>query len=215
MLPNSWATLFLREQPAQAPAVTRAVRGLVAGWEGRALPKVILRRLNALATAVVFVIAALLCSQVSEFIQHYTQNLAGRLDEARREVNGIIVRADAADMPVYAYLNEFTSATNPVFRQQGVALRATIDRASGLEQAYSDIVGAGIIDRPFVFAMHVRRDIATDVFRHFKPAVPLHVAGLLYALMGGVLGVVLYAIVKSLCVLPLRAARFAKSRRTA
>ena len=176
------------------------------------MPHAFFRRLSSLAAVSVAVIAALFCSQMSEFIQQYTQNLAGRLAEARREVDGIIVRADAADMPVYAYLHEFNSASNPVFRQQGVALRATIDRASDLEQAYTNIAHAGMIDRPFVFAMHFHGDIAADVFRHFQPAVPLDAASLLYAAMGGVLGLLLFQLVKALCVMPYRAVRFAKRR---
>lgn len=166
-----------------------------------------LKRINAIAAVTAFALAALVGSQISEFMQQYTQNMAGRLAEAQRAVDGIIHRADSADMPVYEYLDEFTSAKNPVFQQEGVALRATIDRASGLQEAYRAITNAGMLEKPFIFALHVNGSIAGDVFRHFKPAVPVDTASLLYAATTGFFGVVLYELAKLLGLVPVRMVR--------
>lgn len=142
-------------------------------------------------------------------MQQYTQNLAGRLAEARREVDGIIFRAGEADMPVYAYLHEFRSAENPIFQEQGVALRATIDRASGLEAAHRDLLQAGIMERPVIFLKQVDAQIAADVLQHFQPAIAVDQASLVYAGFGGVIGFVLYEIVKALCRAPFKLLRIA------
>lgn len=169
--------------------------------------------MNTLAAAVVFVLAALAGSQLSAFMQQYTQNMAGRLAEAQREVDGIIDRADQADMPVYQYLSEFSSAESPVFQQQGVALRATIDRASGLQEAYRAITRAGLLEKPVVFALHVDSEIAENVLRHFEPAMPVHAAGLLYSGTAGLFGVLLYQLAVILGLAPVRLARRAARKR--
>lgn len=168
--------------------------------------------MNALAVVTAFVLAALAGSQLSEFMQQYTQNMAGRLAEAQHAVAGIIHRADSADMPVYEYLDEFASAGNPVFRQQGVALRATIDRASGLQEAYRAITSAGLLEKPLVFASHVDAEIAADVLRHFKPAVPVDTASLVYAGTTGFLGIMLYELAKLLGFAPVRIAKRLRRR---
>ena len=169
-----------------------------------------LKRMDFLAALSAFAIAALICSQLSQFMQQYTQNLSGRLAEARREVDGIILRAGQADMPVYAYLHEFRSAENPVFQQQGVALRATIDRASGLEEAYRDLTQAGLVTKPFVFLRHADTGIAMTVLEQFKPAIPVDTAGLVYSGLGGVLGLCFYELVKALCRAPFRLRRLVR-----
>lgn len=140
-----------------------------------------LRRLNRLAEAGVALAGGLVCSQLSTFMHHYIQNLSGRLDEAQRDVQGIVARAFQADLPVYAYLREFRLASNPIFVREGEALQAKIDRAAELADAHHALLRAGPLEKPFVFLTHLDPAIAADTWRHFEPAVPLDTVSLTYA----------------------------------
>jgi len=167
----------------------------------------LLRRINMLVLVLAMAAAGLAASQLTAFMQQYTQNLAGRLAEARREVDGIIDRAARADMPVYAYLNEFVTASNPVFRREGHALRARIDRAGWLADSYNALETAGLFKKPFVFVWYLDDDIAADVWRHFSPGIQLDRASLIYAGMGMAVGLVAVEGLRILLLLPVRVVR--------
>ena len=150
---------------------------------------------------------ALCLSQLSNFMQHYTQNLAGRLAEAERDVAAIIDRADQADLPLYAYLNQFRQADNPVFVREGAALQAKIDRAASLSDSLARLRSAGPLEKPYRFAADIDRDIAADTWRHYEPAVPVDAASLAYASAGAVLGLMAYGLLIGVLGWPVRAVR--------
>ncbi|NNG04677.1 MAG: DUF2937 family protein [Inquilinus sp.] len=149
---------------------------------------------------------ALGTSQLSTFMQHYQQNLAGRLAEARRDMAGIAERAGEAGLPIYAYLDEFRRATNPIFVREGVWLQAKINRATTLETNLQALRGADTVTRPYVFVSRFDREIAEETWIDFKPAVPLDATSLIYAAIGGVLGLLAYLPIAGLAGIPGRLA---------
>lgn len=171
-------------------------------------------RLGTITEVLAAAAGALAGSQFSLYLQHYVQNLAGRLAEARAGVEGIIERSRAAGMPVYAYLEEFASAVNPVFRREGEALQEQIDRAGALSAAYHDLARAGLLERPLAFLAHVDREIAADAWRHFEPALPVDAASLAYAAMALLLVLLAWHGLRLVLIAPFAVARrMARPRR--
>ncbi len=166
-----------------------------------------------LALVLVVAAAGLATSQLAAFMQQYTQNLAGRLAEARREVDGIIDRATRANMPVYAYLNAFVTASNPVFRREGQALRARIDRAGWLADSYNALETADLLEKPFVFVWYLDEDVAASTWHHFQPGIQLDRASLIYAGMGVAVAFFSWQLLTLLLVAPVRLARRRRRRR--
>ena len=161
----------------------------------------------------VVVAAGLVGSQLSEFIQQYTQNLAGRRAEAQYEVQGLVARATEAAVPLGAYMSEFTASANPVFVREGEAMQARVDRATALDEAYHEIGHAGLLARPFVFAAHVNADVAADVWRHYRPALPLDSVSVLYCGMLMAVAALAYRVLGLLLAAPLRRALSRRARR--
>ena len=174
-----------------------------------------LRKANGVAAAGTGIAGALGCSQLSEFMQQYRQNLAGRLAEAQRDVTAIAARAREAEMPIYAYLQEFRQATNPVFVREGQALQAKIDRATELAEGLSALEFAGPLTRPFRFVEHLNGEIVADTWQYFQPAVPVDLASLIYATTGAVLGLLAYHLSTTMLAAPVRLARKRRARQAA
>ncbi len=158
--------------------------------------KGILRRFDRLLELLMLIGGAGAASQFSSFVQHYTQNLAGRVAESRVDVDAIVDRARDADMPVYAYLHAFHTASNPIFQREGEALQAKIERAGDLTQAYDRLQVAGLFELPVVFVSHLDMTVAADTWHHFQPSFPLDTASLVYTGMGAALALIAYWLVR-------------------
>lgn len=151
-----------------------------------------LRKAGSLVALAMALTGALGCSQLSTFMQHYQQNVAGRLAEARLDVTAIAERAGEAGLPIYAYLDEFRRASNPIFVREGIWLKSKIDRAAWLESHLDALRNAGTIRRPYTFAVEMDRTIAAETWENFEPAVPLDQVSLIYAAIGALLGLIVY-----------------------
>ena len=155
---------------------------------------------------------ALGSSQLSAFMQHYQQNLAGRLAEARLDVVAIAERAGEAGLPIYAYLDEFRRAANPIFVREGIWLKSKIDRAAWLEAHLGALRNAGPIERPYAFVTRMDQQIAAETWVNFEPSVPLDRVSLVYSAIGGLIGLLLYYPASAAVMAP---ARIINKRRSA
>lgn len=170
------------------------------------------RKLTTLAEVLAAIVGGLAASQFANFTHHYVQNLAGRLDEARRDVAAIAERAAAVGLSVEAYVREFLGAASAVFRSEGAALQAKLSRAEALEAAYAALREAGWLERPVVLLTHFQAEIARDAWRHYEPAAPLDAASLFYAACGAVLALLVLWAAKSLLLVPLHLMRRVRGR---
>ena len=155
---------------------------------------------------------ALGSSQLTAFMQHYQQNLAGRLAEARLDVTAIAERAGEAGLPIYAYLEEFRRAANPIFVREGIWLKSKIERAAWLESHLDAMRNASPVERPYTFATRMDRTIAAETWENFQPAVPLDPVSLAYAAVGALIGLLIYYPTAAVAKTP---ARIIEKRRSA
>lgn len=121
-------------------------------------------------------------SQFPEFSQQYTQRLGGAVSALEDVVADFDASARAAGLSREAALAEMTGTTFLDRRQAD--MKATVARHARLSEDLARIEGAG----PFMRAYHATRltdrDIAQAAFAAYQPAVPLNLAGALFALAG-------------------------------
>ena len=145
------------------------------GWFGK--------KLDSLAGTIVALISGLTSLQLPAFMHAYVQRLGGHLDEARLGL-AAIKTGHAGHIAGNAALRDNLT----------MAAQARVDY---LEAAQSAISGAGSFERPFVFFGKLDRDIALATAHDFTPALPLDLPSLVFALVGIVLGFLVWGAVKS------------------
>jgi|HigsolmetaAR202D_1030399.scaffolds.fasta_scaffold09045_4 Protein of unknown function (DUF2937). len=130
--------------------------------------------LRSVADGLGAVVGAALLSQAPEFTQQYIQRLGGHRDEAMQFVEMLRARGAAAPDAVLA---------------------AAQTRLETLNNALEAVLGAEDLVRPLALIRHIEGEIAIATIEAFRPAVPLTPAGLVYAGIGLILGLVLVNVV--------------------
>jgi hypothetical protein len=138
------------------------------------------------------VAGAVLCSQLPEFIQQYVQRLGGHLDEARRQLAQFGEIAKRSGLTLEQLMAKSQDSSEATVASMGQLMHGTVARVNALSAADAALRGASIFSRPFVFLRHVDLPIARATWGAFKPAVPTTAEGMLYAIFGVLLIMVLY-----------------------
>lgn len=125
-------------------------------------------------------------SQFPEYSQQYNQRLAGAVDELARVVADFDASATAAGLSREAALAQMTGTR--FLEQRRADMARTFGRHARLSADLAVLRGAG----PFTRAWHATRltdpQIAARAWGDFRPALPLDLAGLVFAGLGLVLG---------------------------
>jgi len=141
------------------------------------------KKLESLAGTFVAVVSGLTALQMPAFIDAYLQRLGGHLDQARLGLVAIKTGA-AGQMAGGAAMHD----------QLVSAAQARVDY---LEAAQAAITNASQLEKPFAFFMHLDGDIAVAAAQSYTPALPLDVPSLVYAVVGIVLGWLIWGAVKA------------------
>lgn len=153
------------------------------------------KKLDSLAGTFVAVVSGLMALQLPAFINVYLQRLGGHLDEARLALAAIKTVTAGQVAGGAAMHDQLVSAAQA--------------RIAYLEAAQAAITGAGSFEKPFAFFMHLDGDIAVAAAQSYTPALPLDVPSLVYAVVGIMLGWLVWGGVKAPARLFRRAKRHA------
>lgn len=140
------------------------------------------RKTDSLAGAVFAGVFGASASQFDIFVQQYLQRLGGHADEAQRAYAAIAEGERYRDFA-------------PASRQ--VLLEDARQRVEELQSALQALANSDLFTRPFTFAAHLDREIAQRTFEQFRPALPLDLAGIVFALYGVILGLIVYELIKA------------------
>jgi hypothetical protein len=141
------------------------------------------KKLDSLAGTVTAVITGLASLQLPAFINAYLQRLGGHLDEARL---GLVATKAGKSGQI---------AEEVVLRER---LEATAQaRVDFLEAAQSAIAQAGSFEKPVIFFTHLDNDIALATAQSFTPALSFDLPSLIFAILGIVVGWLLWSMVKA------------------
>ncbi|MBS0630600.1 MAG: DUF2937 family protein [Verrucomicrobia bacterium] len=155
------------------------------------LARKLLRAGDSFTDRVLCVVGAVLFSQAPEFMQQYLQRLGGHLDEARRQLAAFQHIAEKAGISLDRFITQTSANAEPTVAKLGGVMRETADRVTDLAAAQEAIQHASLWTRPFVFLRHLDLGIAQGTWSAYQPGVPTTFEGLVYALLGmGVLLVI-------------------------
>ena len=130
------------------------------------------------------VIGGLPASQAVPFTEAYLHNLDGRVAELRLIVDGYVDRADARGATLRDHIQYFVEADDPLVRDEGQAMRQTVDRYNRLRRTADGIATSPPILHPILVAQHLDEDVARSVADRFNPGVSASVAQLFYFAAG-------------------------------
>lgn len=134
------------------------------------------------------VLGGLLTSQFPAFYDQYVQSLGGRLDQARIHAARIAEVARDQGLSLEAYILRFADNADPVVRSQAEVMASTIADEARLSAAFAVLTQAPSGLRPLVLLRHLDLDVAAATADRFTPAAPLGLEGLLYLVVGALVG---------------------------
>ena len=128
-------------------------------------------------------------AQFPEFYQQYLQRLAGRMDELRQRTQEIATDAAAQGLEVQAYIARFLDS--PAHALEGERMVQAMESAQRTDSALRALSQADTWQQLPLFLRHLDPALARDAGSLFQPALPLTLAGVVYALVGAVAGALL------------------------
>lgn len=152
----------------------------------------IFRTFDGLIDRLLCVAGAVLFSQGPEFMQQYLQRLGGHLHEAQRQLGLFRNAASYSGGTLDEFIAQTRDNSNAGVAQLGSVMRDAVDRTASLQAAHDALAHSSLWTKPFVFIRHVDPDIARATWAAYLPAVPTTIEGLLYALAGVLVCLLIY-----------------------
>lgn len=134
------------------------------------------------------VLCALICMQIPSFFVQYMQRLAGHIQELQRQLGTLTHLAEASGRTLPQYIQKFLNQQDHDFSDQGVWMEALVNRYVDLSHSWQVLQGAESWNRPFIFFAQADRSIALGTWEEFQPALTISTEGMLYALLGVLVG---------------------------
>jgi len=151
-----------------------------------------LRFLDAVCDRIFSVLGALIFSQAPSFIQQYIQRLAGSTYELELQVIQINKIATSAGLSINDYIQKFMTSGDPLFVSQGKFLEMIFERYEDFSHALKNLEEAFWLTRPFTFMQNLNTDLFRGTLKHYTPSVNISLEGLIYALIGLLIGYFIY-----------------------
>jgi Protein of unknown function (DUF2937) len=138
------------------------------------------------------VIAALLFSQLPLYMQEYEQRLSGHVDELYHQLDALQKIAKQSGKSFEEYVGKFLASPDLDFAKQGAFIEAMQHRYQKLSDALTQLQGASVFSKPFLFIQHLDFEISKASLVNFKPGVLFTLEGLCYVIAGMAAGFVLF-----------------------
>ena len=142
------------------------------------------------------ILGAFIGSQIPQFMQQYSQRLAGHVDELHHLLNNLRQLATHSDKTLEQYIQKFATNADPDFAHQGEFMQQLVGRWQELEHALYHLVHSSIWARPYFFLKDLQTDIAQATLLSFQPGISLNLEGLCYAGAGVLIGLAFYHLVE-------------------
>ncbi len=140
------------------------------------------------------VIGAFIGSQIPQFMQQYTQRLAGHVEALQKMIHQLREISSLSHKTLEQYIQKFQDSPDPEFVLQGDFMQGILNRWAELQQALDHLTQSSMWVRPYYFLKDLQPDIAHSTFASFQPGVNLTIEGLSYAGVGMILGWIFYQI---------------------
>ena len=156
------------------------------------------RKIDTFLAAVVIAVAAIAASQGQVFMTQYLHQLGGQLEAAREQVNAV--------------------ETGLRYKLMSETVRGEIEtqarnRAHALQSSYDAVAHTNLFVRPIALARSGDPKLIEGTWRDFVPALPLTIEGIVYGVVGMIVGFAAYEVVKLPFLLLLREPRRRRFKR--
>ncbi|WP_331284236.1 DUF2937 family protein [Sulfitobacter sp. G21635-S1] len=145
---------------------------------------------------------AVVTSQFPEFSQQYAQRLGGAVDALAEVVADFDASARAVGLSRDQALAQMQGTA--FLERRRADMTATFQRYDRLRADLAEVEGQGPFMRAYHAARLTDRQIARAAWAAYQPAVPIHFAGLSFALIGFLIGSVALGAVLRLLAWPFR-----------
>jgi hypothetical protein len=153
-----------------------------------------MRLLRRVLILLVAIAGAVVFSQAPELTQQYRQRLGGAIDELTTIIQNFDEQANHAGLERQAALNIYALSPEQFLRSQGDSIRLTFDRYEELSDQMLHLTSASPILRPLVVVRNPDPTTLANAWRDFVPGVPVSVAGLVWAMLGAAVGLMVAVI---------------------
>jgi hypothetical protein len=147
---------------------------------------------------------AIVLSQFPEYAQQYTQRLGGAVDELRVITEDFDRAAELGGLDRTQALARYNASNDEFLAGRGTSMTATFQRYEDLSTALARIEGAGPLERLQSMPVYLDTDIGRRTLENYRPAMPVTIEGVLYALAGFVAGYFVVSAIVRFCALPFR-----------
>jgi hypothetical protein len=135
---------------------------------------------------------ALLFSQIPQFIQQYSQRLAGHVAELKIQATTLAEAAQFSGKTIDQLISKFLTSGDLDFVHQGELMQQAMVRFHYLSTALSNLYTSTALSRPFIFFSQIDMGIAEGTLENFTFGVSLTIEGGVYALIGMTTGALMY-----------------------
>ena len=155
----------------------------------------LLLSLGSILDRLCIVAGAFFGSQIPQFMQQYSQRLAGHVSELQKLIDQLRQAASLSHKTLDQYILKFLSSADPDFAHQGQFMQGIVHRWEELNQALVHLSQSSAWQRPLIFFKDLQLDIAQSTLAAFQPGINLNLEGMCYAGLGVFLGWLFYQFV--------------------
>ncbi|MBA3958693.1 MAG: DUF2937 family protein [Parachlamydiaceae bacterium] len=141
---------------------------------------------------VVIILTALLFLQLPLFIQQYEQQLIGHVAELEWQVQGMKDWSAQTGKPIDQTIQKFLNSGDVDFVHQGDVMNSVYKRWEKLSHALGKLRQSSVFTRPWIFLFYSNLGIVQATWHTFSLGVTLTFEGVVYALVGMVVGYFVY-----------------------
>jgi hypothetical protein len=154
--------------------------------------------ISALLDRIFVVMGAFIFSQIPIFMQQYRMQLTGHVAELRLQVGLMQQVALSTGKTLEQFIQKFTQSSDADFAGQGEIMNGMVSRLQTLSDGLTALNTASVFTRPYEFLIHYQPDIGKATLEIFEMGIAFTYEGLVYALIGIIVGYFLYHIIRSL-----------------
>lgn len=173
-------------------------------------------RIGSILERICALISALIFAQAPLFMQHYTQQLAGREAELHIQVDAMRSIAKQSGKTLDQLIQKFIQHSDLDIMHQGELMQGIVDRWQQFSHALLALQESSFWSRPFLFVAHLNIDTFKSTLHQYHFGLPLTMDGAFYAGIGAILGYFALRFLRGLCsrvISPQRAQRKQRAQR--
>jgi len=159
--------------------------------------------LRGLIDRIFVVIGAIFFAQAPHFFQAYTQRLGGHMAELQIQISALRSAAERSGKGFEEYIHKLVTHFDPDVILQGEFIQSMQSRFTDISSAYSAMVHATPLSRPFQFFQHLQLDVVKMTAQDFQFGLAFTLESGIYALIGMAVGYLLYFGIRTVLRLPL------------